>query len=201
MAGFQITFFRAALKAGITPDEAQHLSDVTEDFIVRTVDTANRDLVAQLAARSIYDLVWFASTRMAVLFAAGVRAPTVVDGDDFAYVRESQVLRAEPWYGAKIWNYLNIAKLRRVGAPCSEMHDIATMLANEQVKEAGIVLPLPVDAAPDHKVIGLPLRIDGFRGVEPNAPPELGSDTVTILSELGYSPTEVARLRDGGVVG
>jgi glycosyltransferase involved in cell wall biosynthesis len=74
----------------------------------------DRDLVAQLAARSIYDLVWFASTRMAVLFAAGVRAPTVVDGDDFAYVRESQVLRAEPWYGAKIWNYLNIAKLRRV---------------------------------------------------------------------------------------
>ena len=48
MAGFQITFFRAALKAGITPDEAQHLSEVTEDFIVRTVDTANRDLVAQL---------------------------------------------------------------------------------------------------------------------------------------------------------
>ena len=48
MAGFQITFFRAALKAGIGPDEAQHLSDVTEDFIVRTVDTANRDLVAQL---------------------------------------------------------------------------------------------------------------------------------------------------------
>jgi hypothetical protein len=48
MAGFQITFFRTALKAGIDPNEAQHLTEVTEDFIVRTVDTANRDLVAQL---------------------------------------------------------------------------------------------------------------------------------------------------------
>jgi glycosyltransferase involved in cell wall biosynthesis len=74
----------------------------------------DRGLVAQLAARSTYDLIWFASTRMAVLFAAGARTPTVVDGDDFAYVRESQVLHAEPWYGAKIWNYMNIAKLRRV---------------------------------------------------------------------------------------
>ena len=48
MAGFQITFFRTALKAGIDPNEAQHLTEVTDDFIVRTVDTANRDLVAQL---------------------------------------------------------------------------------------------------------------------------------------------------------
>ena len=48
MASFQITFFRTALKAGIDPREAQELSETTEDFIVRTVDTANRDLVAQL---------------------------------------------------------------------------------------------------------------------------------------------------------
>ncbi len=48
MANFHITFFRAALKAGIEPVEAQQLAEVTEDFIVRTVDTANRDLVAQM---------------------------------------------------------------------------------------------------------------------------------------------------------
>ena len=48
MANFHITFFRAAQKAGIHSREAQELTEITEDFIVRTVDTANRDLVAQL---------------------------------------------------------------------------------------------------------------------------------------------------------
>ena len=48
MANFHITFFRAAQKAGIHSRKAQELTEITEDFIVRTVDTANRDLVAQL---------------------------------------------------------------------------------------------------------------------------------------------------------
>ena len=48
MVSFQIAFFRAALKAGIDPREAQELTETAEDFIVRTVETANHDLVAQL---------------------------------------------------------------------------------------------------------------------------------------------------------
>jgi glycosyltransferase involved in cell wall biosynthesis len=102
-------------------DEARYASTLGRGWL--TVSRAQpyeylggpaRDLVAQLAARSAYDLVWFANTRAAVLFASRVHTPTVVDGDDFAYVRERQVLHAEPWYGAKVWNYVNVAKLRRV---------------------------------------------------------------------------------------
>ena len=48
MANFQITFFRTALKAGIEAREAQELTETTEDFIVKTVDAANKDLVAKL---------------------------------------------------------------------------------------------------------------------------------------------------------
>jgi len=48
MANFHITFFRAAQKAGIDPREAQELTEITEDFIVRTVETANRDLTAKM---------------------------------------------------------------------------------------------------------------------------------------------------------
>jgi glycosyltransferase involved in cell wall biosynthesis len=46
---------------------------------------------------------------MAVGPLAGV--PTVLDGDDFEYVREAALLHSTPWYGAKAWNYLNVAKL------------------------------------------------------------------------------------------
>jgi formyl-CoA transferase/CoA:oxalate CoA-transferase len=94
-----------------------------------------------------------------------------------------------------------VANLRPVGAPCSEMHTIADMLAHEQVQASGIVVPLAVDSAPDHRAIGLPLRIDGFRGVTPREPPALGADTETTLSQLGYSTGDIARLRDLGAVG
>jgi formyl-CoA transferase/CoA:oxalate CoA-transferase len=94
-----------------------------------------------------------------------------------------------------------VATLRSVGAPCSEMNDIGATLANEQVKASGIVMPLPVEAAPEHQVIGLPLRIDNFRGVAPVAPPTLGFDTKELLSELGYSVSDVERLRALGAVG
>ena len=50
MARFPITFFRTALKAGIAAEDAQHLSESTEDFIVRKVEEANKDLVGKLTA-------------------------------------------------------------------------------------------------------------------------------------------------------
>jgi glycosyltransferase involved in cell wall biosynthesis len=37
--------------------------------------------------------------------------PKVLDGDDFDYVREWLLLRSSPWYGAKVWNYVNVTKL------------------------------------------------------------------------------------------
>lgn len=59
-----------------------------------------------------YDVIWFATARSAAPL-GWIRGPaaTVLDGDDFSYVREWHLLRSSPWYGAKIWNYLDVAKL------------------------------------------------------------------------------------------
>jgi crotonobetainyl-CoA:carnitine CoA-transferase CaiB-like acyl-CoA transferase len=94
-----------------------------------------------------------------------------------------------------------VAKLRKVGAPCSELNNIADVMANEQVQASGIVTPLPLDIAPDHRVLGLPMRIDGSRGVTPTPPPAMGANTEEILNELGYSPADLAKLRGNGAVG
>jgi glycosyltransferase involved in cell wall biosynthesis len=58
-----------------------------------------------------YDLVWFATARTAVPIGRIDARAKVLDGDDFGYVREWLLLRSSPWYGAKVWNYLDIAKL------------------------------------------------------------------------------------------
>ena len=53
MAKFQIQLYRAVLKNGITPDEAQELAQLAEDFIVRKVEDANRNLIADLQAMKV----------------------------------------------------------------------------------------------------------------------------------------------------
>jgi len=58
-----------------------------------------------------YDLIWLSTARMAMALGSISGTPTILDGDDFEYVREAMVLQSSPWYGAKVWNYLNVAKL------------------------------------------------------------------------------------------
>jgi len=60
---------------------------------------------------SIYDVVWFATLRAVAPIGVADAPVSILDGDDFGYVREWLLLRSSPWYGAKIWNYLDVAKL------------------------------------------------------------------------------------------
>ena len=94
-----------------------------------------------------------------------------------------------------------IAKLRAAGAPCSPMNDLGAALADPQVEAADILLPTPLADAPEHKVVGPPLRIDGVRAVRPTPPPALGADTAQILAAAGYTEAEIAQLRALGAVG
>ncbi len=74
-----------------------------------------------------------------------------------------------------------VAALRAVGAPCSELNDIASMLAHEQVAASGMIVPLPTASAPHHKAVATPLRFDGARPFAGSAPPALGSAPAEIL--------------------
>jgi len=93
-----------------------------------------------------------------------------------------------------------VAQLRRTGAPCSAMHDVAQMLGNEQVQAVEIIADLPVENAPDHKVVALPIRANGERSRRMRTPPELGSSTDTVLRDLGYDIAEIERLRTAGII-
>ncbi len=76
-----------------------------------------------------------------------------------------------------------VAALRAVGAPCSELNDVASVLGHEQVEASGMVVPLPTQSAPRHKVVATPLRLDGKRVVSRRPPPVLGEATREMLAD------------------
>ena len=93
-----------------------------------------------------------------------------------------------------------VSLLRAAGAPCSELNSVADMLAHEQVEAVGIVRPLPVADHADHRVVALPVKIDGRRGSQFNEPPELGADTNEVLGKLGYDDQQIAALKAVGAI-
>ncbi|TWG96382.1 formyl-CoA transferase/CoA:oxalate CoA-transferase [Mesorhizobium sp. J18] len=94
-----------------------------------------------------------------------------------------------------------VAQLRAAGAPCSELHDVAQALDNEQVRASELIMDLPIETAPAHRAVGLPIRLDGRRSEAAAAPPPLGGDTDATLAALGYAAEEMSRLRNAGIIG
>lgn len=93
-----------------------------------------------------------------------------------------------------------VARLRKAGAPCSEMQDVSQMLGHEQVAASGMIADIALDNAPGHKVVALPLKIEGARGGVLATPPALGADTADVLEKAGLDPRRIASLRSAGIV-
>jgi glycosyltransferase involved in cell wall biosynthesis len=110
-----------------------------------------------------YDLVWFATARTAIPIGRIESSPTILDGDDFSYIREWHLLRAAPWYGAKIWNYLDVIKLwywergyaqrfTRV-LRCSQEDSDRHPSPNVTVLPNGTDVPQNVERAPQKRIL------------------------------------------------
>ena len=80
------------------------------------------------------------------------------------------------------------------------MHDVAQVLAHEQVRAVGMLTDLPIAGAPGHKAMGLPINSQGRRGRTGQSPPALGVHTDEVLGALGLSAQELAELRRGSVI-
>jgi crotonobetainyl-CoA:carnitine CoA-transferase CaiB-like acyl-CoA transferase len=94
----------------------------------------------------------------------------------------------------------SVRRLRAAGAPCSEMNDVSQALAHEQVQATGIIEEMPVEGAPQHKVVAVPLKMNGARAAQSSRPPTLGGQTAVVLAGLGYSGSDIAQMRERGVV-
>jgi len=91
-----------------------------------------------------------------------------------------------------------LARLRgRV--PVAPVHSVEEALADEQTVARQMVVDVPHPLFGTLREVGCPIKMSGVTPRHRPAAP-LGSDTGTLLGEIGVAPAEVERLRARGVV-
>ncbi|MBT8446579.1 MAG: CoA transferase, partial [Gammaproteobacteria bacterium] len=83
--------------------------------------------------------------------------------------------------------------------PVAPVHDIAQALDGEFCREQAMVQSLNHPDRPDLSIVANPLRVGGER-LPARAAPVLGADTAALLTELGYTESDIAALREAGVI-
>ena len=93
-----------------------------------------------------------------------------------------------------------IARLNAAGVPNGEVRDIGQMLNDPQLAARNMVETLMHSTIGATRVIGAPIKLSATPASLRSAPPVLGQHTDAVLEELGYSPVDIERLREAGVV-
>ncbi|MFJ8002445.1 CaiB/BaiF CoA transferase family protein [Streptomyces sp. NPDC096310] len=92
--------------------------------------------------------------------------------------------------------------LSDAGVPAARVLSVPDALGLDHLAARGFVhdLPFPDGRERSLHVLGSPVRVDDEPAAAPSPPPLLGEHTDTVLAELGYTPVEIAALREGGAV-
>jgi len=90
--------------------------------------------------------------------------------------------------------------LRSAGVPSGEVRSVGAALSAPEAVARDMVVTLPHPSAGEVRIVASPLKLRGTPVVDPVAPPTLGQDTAAVLSELGYSPEQIAAMIGASVV-
>ena len=88
-----------------------------------------------------------------------------------------------------------LARLRGAGIPASPVNDLAAVAEEEQLRATGILQELG-----GHELVSPPFSVDGTRVRYRSEPPLLGQHSREILTEAGFTATEIEELVAAGVV-
>lgn len=93
-------------------------------------------------------------------------------------------------------------RLLKAGVPCGPIYRVDQVFDDVQVRHVGITRPMQHPELGEISLIGLPMQFSRYPRAEgPLSPaPHQGDQTDAILSGLGYTPADVARLRAAHIV-
>jgi len=94
-----------------------------------------------------------------------------------------------------------LAKLEEAGIPAGPVYDMAQMAADPQTQARGMIRDIENSSGSTVRVLGHPVKYSGAETSIRRRAPRLGEHTVEVLTEAGYSETEIADMIDSGAVG
>ena len=138
-------------------------------------------------------------------FAPLVGLPQLVDDPRFAHNPQRVANRAElipivedalAVRGSAAW----AEELSGVGIPAAPINSVDAALAHPQVLARDMVLSTEHRTAGTLRMTGSPIKLSQYTTTVQRPPPTLGEHTDEVLGELGYSATDIAAMREAGVV-
>lgn len=90
--------------------------------------------------------------------------------------------------------------LNAAGVPCGPIYTIDQVFADAQVQHLGVAQAVPNDEGRDITLVSQPFTLSRTPSKLVARPPEFGEQTDEVLAEFGFSPEEIAALRNARVV-
>jgi len=91
--------------------------------------------------------------------------------------------------------------LNEKGVACGPIYNLAEVFHDPQVLNNEMLVERPHPVHGTVKLIGIPVKLSDTPGEIRLAPPLLGEHGDAVLEEAGYTPAQIAGLRDAGVLG
>jgi crotonobetainyl-CoA:carnitine CoA-transferase CaiB-like acyl-CoA transferase len=93
-----------------------------------------------------------------------------------------------------------VEALEAAGVPCGPINNIKEVFENPQVQARGMKIEMQHKTAGKVSLIRGPMRFSETPVEHKLPPPTLGEHTDEVLSTLGMSPEEIAKLKSDGIV-
>jgi crotonobetainyl-CoA:carnitine CoA-transferase CaiB-like acyl-CoA transferase len=86
------------------------------------------------------------------------------------------------------------------GVPCGPIYNIDQVFADPQVQHLGIAAPVKSKTKGDIHLVASPINVEGVAKKIRSATPEAGEHTTEILQSIGYTESQIEKMRASGVV-